>query len=110
MSALELFLTVASDLYRTDPDYRREVEQERDPRPDPAPAPVSTWEKLTELDWLIRNGMPYWLAPEQVGWTLDTAQTAAIRWQHPVHTRLQPDVDPAPSGHWAAQWSAGMVA
>ena len=102
MTTLDMFLEVAADLYADNPAYRLELEAERhDPTPDPVRA-ISTWERLTELEWLIRNGRPADLAIGDVGYvSMDAAQTAAIRWRHPVHTYLLPDDDPAPSGYWA---------
>lgn len=110
-TALDVFLVTVADLYQSSPEYRAELDQERDPSPTiTLPRPVSTWDRLGELEWLIRNGMSIWLACEQFGWTVETAQVTATRWRHPVHARLLPEVEEALSGEWARKWLAGIAA
>ena len=110
MTPFDMFITTAVDLYRTDPAYRAELEQEREtPTPDPPVAP-STWDRLDELDWLLRNGLPDWFAAMQVGWTVETAQDMAHRWGHPVHKRLLVEEAPGLSDWWASEWLAGRAA
>lgn len=101
---LSRFLEVASDLYRDNAAYRAELDAERRGEQLPADRRASTLDRLDELDWLIRNGMAVDYAIEQVGWTPETAQIAAIRWSHPVHARIVPEPDPAPSAWWAREW------
>jgi hypothetical protein len=110
MTPLDLFLTTAADLYETNPEYRAELDTELTGPTDPPDRPMSTWERLTELEWLIRNGMPAWFAVEQVGWSVEAAGVAAKRWCHPVHGRLLPVLELSPSGYWAAEWAAGRAA
>ncbi len=104
MTALDEFLTVACDLYRSDVSYRAEIEAERDGKVAVAEVRWSMPAQLGELEWLIRNGVEPERAVEQFGWTLDSAQSAARRWFHPVHALLLPAVESGASNEWARQW------
>lgn len=104
MSALDEFLTVACDLYLSDASYRAEIEAERDGKVAVAEVRWSMSDQLTELEWLIRNGVEPGRAVEQFGWSLESAQSAARRWFHPVHAFLLPEVETGASATWARQW------
>ncbi len=104
MSALDEFLTVACDLYRTDVSYRAEIEAERDGKVAVAEVRWATADRLSELEWLIRNGMEPERAVVLFGWDVVSAQHAARRWFHPVHALLVPVAETGASGEWARHW------
>lgn len=106
---LAQFLEVASDLYATDPNYRREIDAEAKGDDIARDRPASTVDRLDEIEWLIRNGMRPQDAATQVGWDITEARKAARRWSHRVQSRIDPEQGPA-SGTWAKRWLAGQVA
>jgi hypothetical protein len=101
------FLTVAADLYATDPKYRADLEAEREPSTEGPGRSPNARERLDELEWLIRNGMEFTLAVETVGYSLTTAQRTAHRLRHPVMERITQRDDGTISGKWAKRWLAG---
>lgn len=101
---LARFLEVASDLYRDNPAYRAELDAERRGDETQPVRHPSTVDRLDELDWLVRNGMTPAYAAEQVGWSLETAQTTAIRWSHPVRDRITSEAETGASASWAREW------
>lgn len=112
MTPLEQFLTIASDLYATNPDYRAEVEAERDNTPPPTERPISNRDRLDELEWLITNGTPVTTAITQVGSTREALERAAWRAGRRnlairIFDTTETNMTGGISSRWARQWSAG---